>query len=406
MREFLLPDLGSGLVEAEVLEWHVAVGDRVSEGDDMVDVETAKSVISVPAPFDGVVSGLAGAPGTVLAVGAVLVTLQTDSRAEIDTPVPSDPVAGSGAADVPASSSRTVVPSGAQTTAGRDIDPGSEVRAFPLARRVARQHGLALTAVTGTGRGGVVTRADVEREVARRTAEAPVAPEVLAAERRRLSVTRRTIAERMSRAWREIPHITSHDHVDAEALLAARSALARAMGGPVPLEVLAVMALTRVLPEFPEFNATLDGDDLVLHASFDVAVAVDTPAGLVTPVLRGAERLGAAALTERITDLVTRARDRSLTPAELDGGSITLSNIGAAGGGSASVVPIVPPGTTAIVSLGRAEERPVVRDGAVVAGVRLPVDVSCDHRVIDGAAVRRFVGALRMRLEDPLTLLL
>ncbi len=391
---FPLPDLGSGLIQATVVEWHIGVGDLVEEGQTVVDVETEKSVISLPTPFAGRIAMLGAEEGAALDVGAPLLVVDVDG-----------PAARTTGTDAGA---RAATAGGALVKPDAPVPP-AEVLATPLVRRLARQHGLDLATVPGTGRGGVVTRRDVEAAVATTAAggtqAAPEAPAPdLRGERHRMSPLRRTIAERMARSWREIPHITSHDLVDCAALLEARRRLSERLGRPVPIEALVIKGVVPILRDFPQFNAVVDGDDVVHLGEHHVAVAVDTPDGLLAPVVRGAGVLGLQELADRVVDLAERARARTLRPEELAGATFTVSNIGASGGGSASVVPIVPLPTTAILSVGRAEQRAAVRDGRVAAAWVLPVDVSCDHRVIDGADVRRFVGRVREVIEEPLLL--
>jgi pyruvate dehydrogenase E2 component (dihydrolipoamide acetyltransferase) len=260
------------------------------------------------------------------------------------------------------------------------------VRALPMIRRLAAEMGVELAAVVGSGPGGRITREDVE---AAATATGPI-------DRVKLSPTRATIARHLSRSWQEIPHVTTYDEADAANLLAARSRLAAA-GEAIPLEALLIARVTPLLAEYAEFNATLQGEHLLLRRHYDVGFAVDTPDGLMVAVVRGADRRDLPGIATEVRRLAGAARDRTIAGEEMRGVTFTISNIGAVGGRYGT--PIIPLGTTAILSVGRADERPVVRDGAIVVGRELPLSLSYDHRVIDGALGRRFMAAVVAALE-------
>jgi len=232
------------------------------------------------------------------------------------------------------------------------------------------------------------------------TAEAPTPrPSSAGGEREKLSRLRRTIAANMSKSWAEIPHVTTFENADASRLLETRSALAHRYGRKIPLEALIVKAVLPALDGFPEFNATLDGEDLVMHAARDIGIAVDTPDGLLVAVVRDAGGKGVLQLAEEISALGEGARARSLSVDQLTGQTFTVSNIGAVGGGHGT--PIVPYGTTAILSVGRATERAVVYDGDLGVAPIMPLSLSYDHRVVDGAQGRRFLALIIENLEEP-----
>ena len=264
---------------------------------------------------------------------------------------------------------------------------------MPVVRRLAADHGIDLDVVSGTGPGGVITRADVDALIAGEKVSADDE------ERVPLSRMRRSIRDHMSKSWREIPHVTVFADIDATGLFAARRDAIHRLGRTVPIEAVVIRAVLPALDEFPEFNATLDGDDLVLKRHYDIAVAVDTPDGLIVPALIAADRLGFEGLVERVADLTERARQRRVSPEEAEGGTFTVSNIGALGGGHGT--PIIPLGTTSIISIGRAAPAVVVRDGAMVMTSLMPVSLSYDHRVIDGGLGQRFLARVVDNLEDP-----
>jgi pyruvate dehydrogenase E2 component (dihydrolipoamide acetyltransferase) len=214
-----------------------------------------------------------------------------------------------------------------------------------------------------------------------------------------MSRLRRTIAANMSKSWAEIPHVTTFDDVDATRLLEVRIALSERHEVKIPIEALLVRAVLPALSAFPEFNATVDGDDLLVHGSHDIGIAVDTPDGLLVAVIRDADTKGVLELATEVARLGEGARERTLSPDELTGQTFTVSNIGAVGGGHGT--PIVPPGTTAILSIGRAKSKPIVYDGDLVIAPVMPLSLSYDHRVIDGGMGRRFMAMLMENLEEP-----
>ena len=382
--EFRLPDIGEGLVDAEIVKWHVAVGDVVAEGDVLVEVETAKAVVELPSPFPGTVLALAAAEGETVEVGAVLITVGEPGES------PSEP---SQPETAPATSASDSVPVDQPDGTGGP-------KAMPIIRKLARERGIDLATVVGTGAGGKITREDLDR-ASRVGAEPTSTPAAAGIDDERVPMTRlrRTIAEHMSRSWAEIPHVTIFDRFDAQRLLDSRRALSSRLGMSLPLEALVIKAVVPVLKEFPAFNAAVDGGDLILRRRYHVAVAVDTPDGLIVPVVHDADVLGVRDLGDRIGRLADDARARTLTPTSLAGGTFTLSNIGAIGGGAGT--PIIPAGTTAILSMGRAEDTPVVRHGAVAISSTANVSLSYDHRVIDGGLGQRFMARLIENLQEP-----
>ena len=375
MLEFRLPDIGEGLVEAEIVEWHIEVGAHVSLDQPLVQVETDKAVTDIPAPKGGVLLHQGAGVGDVVRVGEILAVIGEPGESW-------EPAKSERVREVPASA--PIV----GTLPEEGVRLGAP-EALPVVRRLARDLGVDLSSVRGTGPGGRVSREDVESAAERPGAE----------ERIPLSRLRRTIAERMSRSWREIPHVTTFAEADASRLLTMRRDVERRAGTPVPLESLLVLAVLPALLRHPEFNASLEGRDLVLKRHYDIGIAVDTPEGLIVPVLRGADRLDLRSLSEEVARLSEATKARTVTAAELVGATFTVSNIGAVGGGFGT--PIIPYGTTAIISFGRAQDRPVARDGRIEVAAMMPLSLSYDHRVIDGALGRRFLSMVVEGLEHP-----
>lgn len=418
--EFRLPDIGEGLTEAEIVRWLVAEGDRVEADQPVVEVETDKAVVEIPSPFAGIVLKHGGSEGETLAVGSVLVVIGDPGESEA-TAAPPPP--GARPSVVSAAPIVGTLSEDAEDLSlpAADTADTEQVKALPIVRKMARDLGIDLSEIVGSGPGGRITREDVVAAAAQVTAEPissprseatvgevdrPQAETVGALEprstedtRRPLSRLRETISANMSRSWAEIPHVTTFDDIDATRLLEIRSALGARHDVKVPLEALVVKAVIPALAAFPEFNSTLDGEDLIIHGSHHIGIAVDTPDGLLVAVIRDAGSRGVLELASDVRRLGEGAKARSLSPDELTGQTFTVSNIGALGGGHGT--PIVPPGTTAILSVGRAQEKAIVIDGELAIAPIMPLSLSYDHRVIDGGLGRRFMALVRENLEEP-----
>ncbi len=370
--EFDLPDIGEGLTEATIIEWKVAVGDTIGTDEPMVEIETDKAVVEIPAPRAGIILHLGAAAGTTIEVDSLLVVIG-DEGEEWVAPSPEAPERVTGAA-------APIVGTLHETAHVLGAAP----RALPKVRRLAAELGVDLGGIAATGVGGTITEEDVRAAVAPAEGRGKV-------QRLKLSPTRRAIADNLSRSWREIPHVWTYGAANASAMLSERRRLA-GEGTAVPLEALLIRAIVPLLRSHPEFNASVAGDELIVREYFDIGFAVDTPEGLMVAVIRDADALEVAELGNEITRLATAARDRTATPDELRGATFTVSNIGAVGGSYGT--PIVPYGTTAILSVGRAEPTPVVRDGAIQVETQFPLSLAYDHRAIDGAAGRRFMSGV------------
>jgi pyruvate dehydrogenase E2 component (dihydrolipoamide acetyltransferase) len=398
-REFRLPDIGEGLTEAEIVRWHIAVGDPVAVDQTVVEVETDKAVVEIPSPFAGIVLHHGASEGEILPVGEILLVVGAAGEswgAEAGVPETAPEVAPI----VGTISSEAVDLTPATSQRGRE--EGQKPLALPVVRKLARDLGVALETVTGTGPGGRITREDVTAAAESLQAAYPAPatePDDSGDERRPLSRLRRTIAANMTRSWNEIPHVTTFDHVDAARLLAVRRALSARHDTAIPIDALIVAAVVPALRSFPSFNASLDGDDLVVHGRHDIGVAVDTSEGLVVAVIADAGSRSILDLAGEVRRLGESAKRRTLTPAELTGQTFTVSNIGAVGGGLGT--PIVPYGTVGILSVGRALDAPVARDGRVEVAPLMPLSLSYDHRVVDGGEGRRFMAMVIENLLEP-----
>ena len=367
-QDFMLPDIGEGLTEAEVVAWFVEVGQEVAIGETIVEVETAKTTVEIPSPYAGVVTARLAEEGDTVAVGAVLFVIDVPDS---DTGTPA-PEAGP-AQDVEA----------ATRTAPEEptVDRAAGIRAVPAVRRLAIELGLDLSTVAGSGPGGAITRKDVEAASAGGPRDTSVP----------MSSVRRSIAAHMTESWSTIPHVTVQAEVRAEAVL-------EHLEHGISVEATIADAVLPLLLDFPEFNSRYETGTIVHRGSRNLGFAVDTDAGLMVGVVPDADRLSPAELATEIDRVQRKARTGDLALGEATGQTFTISNIGALGGGHGT--PIIPLGTSAIVSIGRAVEQPVVEAGAIEVGMVAPLDLSYDHRIIDGGLGQRFLAALVKRLED------
>ena len=378
---FKLPAVGDTMVEGEIVEWLVAVGDTVELDQAICSVETDKSVVELTTPFRGTVLALGGEPGEVIEVGETLIVVGEPGE-EVPAPEP-EPARTAAAAGVSPVPQPAAAPARSQPT-----NPDS-VKAVPKARKLARESGIDLTTVVGTGAGGSITVADVE-------AAATSAAASSGGRRERLSATRRAIARHMSQSM-QIPQFTSMVDADARGLLEARSTASAATGSRVPLDALLVAVLVPVLRDHPVMNARLDGDEIEYFDRYDIGVAVDTPEGLMVPVVRGADALSVPELSAEVLRLAAAARDRTAAPGELAGATATVNNVGALG--MLAGTPMLPVGTSMIAAFGMA--RPVVRlaGGSPIEVPTLTVSATFDHRIIDGGASGRFLAQLKRQIE-------
>ena len=374
-KEFYLPDIGEGLAEAVILSWYVDVGEWVDLDEPLVEIETDKAVVDLPSPFAGFVLHHGGPQDATIEVGTLLAVVGTEGEVW-DT---------SGRRRPAARGSESAPIIGTLDDPARNVVGSGSVQALPAVRKLARDLGVDLAAVRGTGPGDRVTADDVHAAGA---AGRPVA-------RSPLSPLRRAISENLTRSWREIPHVTTFGQAAAEPLLEARAAF-----GKPPLEALLISRLCPLLAESPAFNSAIEREtDVVERGYYDIGFAVDTSDGLLVAVIRDADRLSVEDLGAEVGRLSIAAKERGLLPSELRGQTFTISNIGAVGGRYGT--PIIPHGTAAILSIGRADPSPVVRDGELGVGREFPLSLSYAHRLVDGATGRRFMAAVISAFERP-----
>lgn len=439
--QFLLPDVGEGLTEAEIVVWKVAVGDTVVLNQALIDIETAKATVELPSPFAGVVTKLHGNVGDVIEVGKPLIDIETGSGTTVvDTPgaaeVVQEPVAdaprtavlvGYGVSNESATPTRqhrrrgsTPLPLDATPPLSEVATPSRSPRSTPPVRLYAKQHGIDLAAVTPTGREGLITRADVERFAAPGStgpsASAPttatrfvghdLAPWESGPAEERIPVrgVLRSMSEAMVKSAFSAPHAAAWLKVDAtksmELLEALKSRPALAGVRLSPL-VLVALALCDAARHFPGINSSFDAPnaEVVVRRSVSLGIAADTARGLIVPNIKSADQLDLVSMANALSTLVEKARAGTTTPNEMIGTTLTITNVGPFGIDGA--MPILPPGTSVILAVGQIAKAPWVVNDEVVVRQVVEIALSFDHRLIDGALASRVLAHIGRYLSDP-----
>jgi pyruvate dehydrogenase E2 component (dihydrolipoamide acetyltransferase) len=405
----IMPKLSDTMEEGVLVKWHKHEGDPVSSGDVVAEVETDKAVLELEAYTDGVLRKTLVDEGARVPVGTLLGVIAGESEAI-------DALLAEGAAvavDVgrgerpfappqpPESLQASVLAHVARSTAPAASAPPPTTKASPLARKLAEQRGIDLRTVQGTGPGGRIVERDVEARAVR-----PVAPAVTptAGERREpLSLMRATIARRMAESKTTVPHFYVTTEIDAGALLAAKTGFATTGEPAIGVTELLVKAMGEALIAVPRVNASFAGDAVVFHAGAHVGVAVALEDGIITPVVRDADRKTVGQIAAEMADLKARARRKGLKPEEYQGAGVSLSNLGMFRVDDFTAI-ITPP-EAAVLAVGRIVQTAVIRDGRVEPGHRMRMTLSADHRVIDGVIAAKYLEEVAARLENPWQLL-
>lgn len=422
LNELKLADLGEGMHEAEIVEWLVKEGENVRLDQPVVRVETDKALVEIPSPLAGRVSKLCFQAGQTARVGDVLLTYELSHSSN-----------GHGSATEKQSAPRSTrstpptPPTSSTPPATNGAHEKQRVLAAPAVRKLAYELEIDLTQVPPSVSGRVTIEdvrayaAQASHPPASSAQNAPSANSSLATpptsgaptsihdERQPLTGLRKRIAEHMERSWRTVPHATAFDEFDASQLVALRQALlpaAEKRGLHLTYMPLLTRLLIPALKQFPIFNASLDEEkrEIIYKRSYHLGIATASPEGLLVPVLRDADRLSIGEITRRLDVLIEGAKKRTLAPHELSGSTFTLNNVGSFGGSSGT--PIINYPEVAILAVGRIEEKAIVRHGTIIAQLRLPLALSFDHRLIDGALAGAFLGYLKELVEQPQQLLL
>jgi pyruvate dehydrogenase E2 component (dihydrolipoamide acetyltransferase) len=438
-----MPKLSDTMTEGTLVKWHKHVGDAVEIGDVIAEIETDKATMEMEAFDDGVITEILVQTGEKAIIGAVLAVLDGDTKPNGST----RPMADVAPAAIPTIANPSTTPPAAAPSPAADTRDDQRLAASPLARKIAAELGLTLAGIEGSGPGGRITRADVEAAAAQ-PAPAPAAPAAkmpapsqdasaaaaLTASIKSktpadpsppttpailphakpgdeiidLSTMRKVIASRLLTSKTTIPHFYLHIEVDAAPLIALRKQIneqtEQTHGNKYSLNDFILKAVVNATQAVPAINASFSGDHIVRFNTIGLCIAVAVEDGLVTPVIKEADTKSLLAISRAVKDFAARAKDKKLRPDEFDGGTITVSNLGA--WGIESFDAIINPPQAAILSVGATIEKPVVKDGQIVPGLRMNLGLSCDHRVVDGAIGARFLSEVRRFIEQPALMLL
>jgi pyruvate dehydrogenase E2 component (dihydrolipoamide acetyltransferase) len=436
--EFKLPDLGEGIHEGEVLKWHIAVGETVKEDAPLVDVETDKAAVTIPSPKGGKVVSLAGQVGATVHVGQVLVVIDdlsgSASSKVVATPAPA---ASQSVVSAPPPATPKPVAAATPVAAVAPTPQRGPVAAAPATRRLARELGLDISTIPGSGPAGRVTPEDVRRGAAGGGAMAAsphdavggsAAPAIAAGavsgipflelepmpdfasfgpiEREPIRSIRKKVARKLTTSMILVPHVAHMDEADVTELDQFRQRIRKELegqpGGKISLLPFAIKAVADALQKFPMFNSSLDPyrEELVYKKYYNVGIAVDSGKGLIVPVLKNCQTKSVLEISADVEALAAKARAGLIEVNDLRGGSFTITNVGPLGG--TGLIPTINYPEVAILGMGKAQQRPVVRDGQIVVRTILPLTLAFDHRVADGADAARFVNDVIRRLSDPL----
>jgi 2-oxoisovalerate dehydrogenase E2 component (dihydrolipoyl transacylase) len=415
---FNLPDVGEGTTEAEIVAWHVAVGERIEEDQPLADVMTDKATVEMTSPVSGIVAALHGELGDMAPVGSPLATIETDGAAADAAPKPASAPAPINSPAPPAAAEPPAAPTVAAATPPASRTDIRGALAAPAVRRRAFELGVDLTKVPGTGPAGRVSQEDLDRYVqgdrpaAKSAARSVARPPMTQATRDgveeiKVIGLRRRIAEKMQDAKRRIPHFGYVEEVDVTELEDLRAHLNATKAADQPRLTLLpfiVRALTRTLPRFPQLNARFDDDAGVVHrhAAVHLGVATQTPNGLIVPVVRHAEARDLWDCAAEIARLAQAARDGKASQEELSGSTITVTSLGPLGG--VAHTPVINYPEVAIIGPNKMVERPVVRHGQIAVRRMMNISSSFDHRVVDGYDAAEFIQAVKALLEHPASL--
>ncbi len=400
--EVKVPQLPESVTDATLVSWHKSVGDPVNRDENLVDLETDKVVLEVPAPTSGVLKEIRIEDGTTVTSGEVLAVIE-EGEAVAEAPPPEKK---SGAE---------------QDEEAESEDAGAGQKLSPAVRRLVEEHGLDAAAITGTGRQGRITKSDVMRFLQESEAgeeapaeepgaAGPAAPPAAGRGERRVAMTRlrARIAERMVDAQATAAMLTSFNEVDLHEVIRLRKryrdSFEKQYGVRVGFMSFFVKAAVEALRTFPVVNASVEGADIVYHDYHDIGIAVSTDRGLLVPVLRNAESMSFAEIEKAIVDYATRAREGQITIEELTGGTFTITNGGVFG--SLMSTPIINPPQSAILGMHKIQERPMVVDGEIRIRPMMYIALTYDHRIIDGREAVQFLVKIKESLDDPARLLL
>jgi pyruvate dehydrogenase E2 component (dihydrolipoamide acetyltransferase) len=436
--EFRLPELGENVKAAQVVKVLVSAGDRITPDQYVLELETDKAVVELPASLSGTVTQIHVKEGQEIQVGQIILTLETagtEQPAAVPAAATPEPAPAARVEPAPPAAAPPKVeappapgdgqPAALAPAAAQPVPATAPVPAAPSVRMLARELGVDIDRVPGSGPGGRISAEDVKGYVrglnlaGERAAPAEAAPTPLAAPplpdftrwgevvREPMSSIRRTTARRLSQAWVGIPHVTHFEKADITELEELRKRYApkaEAAGGKLTMTAILLKIVASALKLFPKFNASLDmaGQEIIYKHYYHVGIAVDTEHGLLVPVIRDVDRKNIVQLSLELTQVSEKARSRKVSLDDLEGGTFTITNLGGIGG--TNFAPIINPPEVAILGVARASMEPVFKDGAFLPRLMLPLSLSYDHRLIDGADAARFMRWLAQAIEQPFLL--
>jgi pyruvate dehydrogenase E2 component (dihydrolipoamide acetyltransferase) len=425
--EFKLPDIGEGIHEGEIVKWEVKEGDEVKEDDVLCEVQNDKAVVEIPSPVDGTIKKLHIEEGTVTTVGTVIITFDTDAEPPEEDESEEEEEESTEEKKEDKSEEKSKEKSEEkqeQTESAEEVDENARVIAMPSVRKYAREQDVNIRQVRGSGKNGRVMREDIDafasgdqkpaaseeasQEETKKEEKQPVAAyepaEGESETREKMSGMRKAIAKAMVNSKQTAPHVTLMDEIDVTALVEHRKQfkpVAQEKGIKLTYLPYVVKALTSAVREFPALNTSLDDstEEIVHKHYYNIGIAADTEKGLLVPVVKNTDRKSIFKISDQINDLAGKARDGKLASEEMKGASITITNIGSAGG--QWFTPVINHPEVAILGLGRISEKPVVKDGEVVIAPVLALSLSFDHRIIDGATAQHALNHIKRLLNDP-----
>jgi 2-oxoisovalerate dehydrogenase E2 component (dihydrolipoyl transacylase) len=417
---FNLPDVGEGVAEAEIVAWHVAIGDRVEEDQPLADVMTDKATVEMESPVAGIVTKLAGEPGDVMAIGSMLIEIETDDDeadvesdviTSVEAPVKSDVTTSEQNSEIVVETKVSEIPKrevvSFPTPTPSQEDAPKRATASPAVRARATALGVDLSAVKTVG--GHVRHADLDAYLTYNAAQgfhAPGASKTRVDKAIKVIGMRRRIAENMAASKRHIPHFTYVEEMDVTALEAMRADLNDNRGSKPKLTMLPmlIVAICKTIPQFPMINARYDDEAGVVtrHGSVHLGMATQTDAGLMVPVIRDAQDMNIWQLAMEITRLANAARDGSASSSELSGSTLTITSLGPLGG--IATTPVINRPEVAIIGPNKIVERPMFVGDTIEARKLMNLSISCDHRVVDGWDAASYVQALKKLIETPVLL--
>ncbi|MBF7017415.1 dihydrolipoamide acetyltransferase family protein [Staphylococcus durrellii] len=427
--EFKLPDIGEGIHEGEIVKWFVKAGDQIEEDDVLAEVQNDKSVVEIPSPVSGTIEEVLVDEGTVAVVGDTIVKIDAPDAEEMTFKgSDSDESTSQSSEASEDSKAETATETQSESTQDEDVDDNKRVKAMPSVRKYAREKGVNIKAVSATGKNGRIIKEDIDahlnggqttatestdsqgtEETASTEQSAPTATEGELETTEKIPAMRKAIAKAMVNSKHTAPHVTLMDEIDVQELWDHRKKfkeIAAEQGTKLTFLPYVVKALVSALKKYPALNTSFNEEagEIVHKHYWNIGIAADTDRGLLVPVVKNADRKSIFRISDEINELAVKARDGKLTSDEMKGATCTISNIGSAGG--QWFTPVINHPEVAILGIGRIAQKPIVKDGEIVAAPVLSLSLSFDHRQIDGATGQNAMNHIKRLLNNPELLLM